>query len=68
MEDIFEKKICSICKNNINCNYFNIIETTDGLTKVVSCKDYLKDSSKIIPYEPPLIVTAKRDYIHLYES
>lgn len=71
MVDIFRKQICNYCKNT-ECEkneYFEkkIIEIkVDGIT-IYKCVDYKKDSSKIIPIDPPLPVTAERDYVKYYE-
>lgn len=66
MVDIFKKEICNYCKN-LGCEKKKLIEfETDGL-KTFKCIEYEKDSSKIIPIERPLSITAKRDYIKYYE-
>lgn len=65
MVDVFELKICGCCKNR-NCSH-NII-TNEG-TNLLSykCNEYVKDLSKITPYEKPLTITAERDYISAKE-
>lgn len=71
MVDIFKKQICNYCKNkqqdkNEYCEHEVIEINKDGL-KILKCTDYQKDSSKIIPIEPPLPITAKRDYINYHQ-
>ena len=71
MVDIFKKQICNYCKNtecekNEYYKYKLVEIEKDGL-KIYKCTDYIKDSSKIIPIEPPLPITAKRDYIKYHE-
>lgn len=65
MVDIFEQKMCNYCKNT-NCNKRIIVEGNKYMT-VYRCEEYQKDSNKIIPYEKPLVVTAKRDYVTTIE-
>lgn len=59
MEDIFKKEICSICKNNINCKYLSIIESNIDSIKLINCKKYLKDESKIVPFKEPEFIEIK---------
>lgn len=71
MVDIFKKEICNYCRNkrleeNICCKH-EIIEIEKGGLKILRCINYQKDSSKIISIEPPLPITAKRDYIKYHE-
>jgi hypothetical protein len=61
MVDIFEKELCNYCKKT-QC-IRKIIKKQSNNVITLKCEEYEKDESKIIPYEPPLIVTAKRDYI-----
>ena len=63
MEEIFNRQICSVCKNCNYCNKNKIEYKIDNDINVYFCTYYKKDSKKIIPYEKPLIVTAKRDYV-----
>ena len=65
MVDIFENKMCNYCKNS-ECNK-EIIIINNGGNVTYKCNNYLKDETKIVPYEKPLIITAKRKYINLYE-
>jgi hypothetical protein len=66
MVDIFEKEICNYCQNT-ECKKGKLIEIkTDGVN-IYKCADYKKDPYKIIPIEPPLPITAERDYIKYYE-
>lgn len=65
MVDMFETKICNYCKNT-ECDN-KIIEFKDGNLTTYKCENYMKDASKIIPPEPSLFVTAKRDYINYVE-
>lgn len=65
MVDIFENKMCNYCKNS-ECNKEITVINNEGVT-TYRCKNYIKDEAKIIPYEEPLIITAKRKYINLYE-
>ena len=57
------KKLCCSCKNNNlgnkNCNK-KIIIIEGKETKCYKCENYIKDESKIIPYQKPLEITAKR--------
>lgn len=71
MVDMFKKQICNYCKNT-ECEkneYYKekIIEIKKDGFKILKCIDYQKDSSKIISTEPPLPITAKRDYINYHE-
>lgn len=63
MEEIFNRQICSVCKNYDNCNKNKIEYKIDKEIDVYFCTSYKKDPKKIIPYEKPLIVTAQRDYV-----
>lgn len=65
MVDIFENKMCNYCKNS-NCDKNIIVNNSEGVT-VYKCENYIKDESKIVPYEQPLIITAKRRYINFFE-
>lgn len=68
MEDVFLKEICSICKNKKNCNGYSIIsQEGENFIKRTYCTNYIKDESKIVPYEQPLIVTAEKDYVKYRE-
>lgn len=68
MVDMFEIKMCNYCKNT-NCNRdssnLNII-FEKGVT-TYKCNNYIKNNKKVKRYEPPLTVTAKRDYVRLQE-
>lgn len=71
MVDIFKKEICNYCKNtecekNESYKHEIIGIKLDKLT-IYKCANYQKDSSKIIPIERPLPITAKRDYIKYHE-
>lgn len=66
MVDIFKKEICNYCKN-LGCEKKKLIELKKDEVKILKCEEYKKDSSKIIPIERPLSITAKRDYIKYYE-
>lgn len=68
MENVFVNEICSVCKrNNTNeCNKLIIKEKNNNYDRTF-CTEYQKDKSKIQPYIAPIFVTAKRDYINLYE-
>lgn len=61
MIDMFEKKLCSCCKNE-NCNH-NIVITVKKNIVTYKCNEYIKNPKKLVPYKKPLIVTAKRDYV-----
>lgn len=68
MVDIFEEKICTICKlNNTSKCKKNICIKEEKNIETTYCYNYVKDSSKIEPYIEPLIVTANRDYINKIE-
>lgn len=62
MEDVFEKNICSCCKNT-HCTHNIIAHHISRENVTYKCKEYLKDSKKLRPYIKPLLVTAKRDYV-----
>lgn len=64
MEDIFRTKICPFCKkfNSMDCNR-HIVFNNEINIKRMCCYNYVKNEAKIIPYEKPLEVTAKRDYV-----
>lgn len=64
MGDIFVEKICSVCMkyNSINCPKIIHTEMKNDV-RITSCAYYSRNASKIKPYEKPLIVTAKRDYV-----
>lgn len=66
MVDMFEKKMCDCCKNN-NCNHKIEIIKRNNLI-IHKCYEYVKDESKIVPYQEPLIVTAERDYVTKIEN
>lgn len=59
MEDIFKKRICSICRNIGNCNSFNLEYKQENDVKIISCKNYLKDESKIVPFKEPEFIEIK---------
>lgn len=61
MVTIFELKICQCCKNT-DCDK-NIIVNKDKDLLCYKCENYIRDEAKITPYEKPLVVTAKRDYL-----
>ena len=64
MEDIFEEKICSVCKKyNLEFCPKKIQTRINDKTIEIFCNDYKKDQSKIKPYVKPLEITAKRDYL-----
>lgn len=63
MEEIFNRQICSVCENYDCCNKNKIEYKIDKEINVYFCTSYKKDTKKIIPYEKPLTVTAKRDYV-----
>lgn len=65
MVDIFENEMCNYCKNT-NCKKTFTIDSFKGVT-TYKCNEYIKDNKKIIPYEKPLIITAKRTYIKFQE-
>lgn len=71
MVDMFKKQICNYCKNTEcekNEYYKNkIIGIKIDELIIYKCIDYKKDSSKIIPIDPPLPVTAERDYKKKYQ-
>lgn len=71
MVDIFKKQICNYCKNTEcrkNEYYKNkIIEIKVDRVTEYKCLSYKKDLSKIIPIQPPLYVTAKKENIKYYE-
>ena len=68
MENIFEEKICLVCKkyNTDKCPKI-IQKEVRRDSSITFCTSYLKDSSKVKPYKKPLLVTAKRDYVNNVE-
>jgi hypothetical protein len=61
MIDMFVEKMCYSCLNN-KCNRnIEILKIKSCTT--YRCNEYVKDKTKIIPYEEPLIVTAERSYV-----
>lgn len=65
MEDIFKRKICPFCEknNSIDCNEHIIFKEDNLEVKSICCSNYVKNEAKIIPYEKPLEVTARRSYV-----
>lgn len=61
MVNVFEKKMCNFCKKQ-RCDKKGIIVIIKNGITIYKCIDYKQDSAKIIPYQKPLSVTAKRDY------
>jgi hypothetical protein len=61
MVDVFENGICNYCKNKACSRAIVIVKEQDTIT--YRCDEYIKDITKIVPYEKPLLVTAKRDYV-----
>ena len=61
MIDMFVSKMCYCCLND-KCSHNLEIENIKGCT-TYKCNEYIRDKSKIIPYEEPLIVTAERNYV-----
>lgn len=68
MENIFNEKICPFCEN------FNCIKCKKDLSlfekngvQITRCNNYVKNNLKIIPYQEPLTITAKRDYVCEHE-
>ena len=66
MVDIFKKQICNYCKRT-QCEEEKLIETKIDGINIYKCMNYEKDPSKINIIEPPLPVTAKRDYVKYCE-
>ena len=60
MVDLFKEKICNYCKKTKCQN--KILSKNKEEVIIYKCEEYEKDCSKIIPYEAPAIITAKRDY------
>lgn len=61
MVDMFYEKICNYCKN-ANCKKNIVINDNAGVTRY-KCNEYIKDSTKIIPYEEPAFITANTIFI-----
>ena len=61
MVDMFIEKMCNYCLNS-NCTKKIRIENEKKCT-TYKCDEYIKDKSKIVPYQEPLIVTAERSYV-----
>ena len=69
MEDIFEKEICPFCEkfNSIECNRHMVFTECEFDVKKICCTNYAKNEAKIVPYEKPLEVTARRNYVKMRE-
>lgn len=65
MEDIFKREICPFCEkfNGIECNEHIIFKQDEFNVKRMCCSNYAKNEAKIVPYEKPLEVTARRSYV-----
>lgn len=61
MVDMFVEKMCNYCLNN-NCNKKVEVKKIKNCT-TYKCDEYIKDESKIVPYQEPLLVTAERSYV-----
>ena len=66
MVDVFESKMCNCCRNS-NCNKRIVVNSNEGLT-MYKCEEYVKDESKIIPFEKPVIATARYSHNDFYET
>lgn len=62
MVDMFVNKMCYYCSND-KCKRKITIYNSNGCY-VYKCCEYIKDKSKIVPYQEPLVVTAERDYVN----
>lgn len=61
MVDMFVNKMCYYCSNN-KCNkQIEIINVKNCIT--YKCNEYIKNKNKIVPYQKPLLVIAKRDHV-----
>ena len=65
MEDIFRREICPFCEkfNSIDCNEHIDFKENEFHIKKMYCSNYVKNEAKIVPYEKPLEVTARRSYV-----
>lgn len=61
MVDMFYEKICNCCKNT-NCEKNIVINSEAGVTSY-KCNQYIKDDTKVIPYEKPAFITANTIFI-----
>lgn len=61
MVDMFVEKMCNYCLNN-NCSKKVEVKKIKNYT-TYKCDEYIKDESKIVPYQEPLLVTAERSYV-----
>ena len=61
MVDMFVDKICYYCLKE-NCSK-KVEMFRDRSCTTYKCSEYVKDKTKIIPYQEPLIVTAEREYV-----
>lgn len=61
MVDMFVDKMCYYCLNN-NCSKKVEMFKNKNCT-TYKCNQYVKDKTKIVPYQEPLIVTAEREYV-----
>ena len=69
MEDIFKKEICPFCEkfNKIGCTEHIVFNEDESNVKRMCCHNYAKNEAKIVPYEKPLEITAKRSHVKMRE-
>ena len=61
MVDMFVNKMCYYCLKE-NCSQkIEMFKDRNGTT--YKCLEYVKNKTKIVPYQEPLIVTAEREYV-----
>lgn len=61
MIDMFVSKMCYCCLNDKCSHSVGIVKVKNCTT--YKCDEYVRDKSKITPYQEPLIVTADRSYV-----
>ena len=61
MVDMFYEKICNYCKNT-ECGKNIVVNDIQGI-KRYKCNEYIKDDTKIKPYEKPAFITANTIFI-----
>lgn len=61
MIDMFVSKMCYCCLND-KCSQNIKIEKIKNCT-TYRCDEYIKNTTKIVPYQEPLLVTADRSYV-----
>lgn len=61
MVDMFVNKMCYYCLKE-DCSK-KVEMFRDRNCTTYKCSEYIKNKTKIVPYQEPLIVTAEREYV-----